>query len=421
MKKKNLLSLLFVICLSIASTIFFGFSPADSVVVKEPTVSENSIDGLGYGVNLLTLKNASEFNEENTVLRLDAIEGFRKGRIATQISHSSSWNFPDVSILLDAFSSSAKAMANKDGLHAFSSEVTFSPQTLVEFAKSNGVYFSYFYQYHNKEERFIQNYLCKQIYENAFSEEFLLDLNAVKVGSLSIEELFDKYGTHLIGSGIYGGRISYVYSLNESGEISDIRLTSQGGSKLNYDSLENLNSSYLEWCNSLNDINNTVLVDFKADGLVPIWDILPDEYLELVVQMENKFNALSEVAKQAFLEEYKILDNSPVGEVLNEKPVEKKAENKIELKLEIEKVEIAEQETEETIDEYLEEDVVEDVVEELQPNNPEQEKTQEESSVDGEFVTPICDYIHDDKSRKLVQKYFRIDYDLPKGEEIYYV
>lgn len=46
---------------------------------------------------------------------------------------------------------------------------------------------------------------------------------------------------------------------------------------------------YKEWCDSVFDIDECAIIGFASDGLVPLWEILPEDYDSLSVKMKNAF------------------------------------------------------------------------------------------------------------------------------------
>ena len=174
------------------------------------------------------------------------------------------------------------------------------------------------------------------------SEEFKSDLLSMKA-----DELFDKYGTHMIKDVSMGGRmeINFVYSCEETNSIGDVGLAVQshvgfletnsfdvelenacrtelnnknihcemsvrqfGGSRsLNISTLEGIRSNFSEWTSSFDDnLENSVLSGTaNENSLLGIWELLPagnearvqelkDEFIE---QSGNKYRELQDQFK----------------------------------------------------------------------------------------------------------------------------
>ena len=79
---------------------------------------------------------------------------------------------------------------------------------------------SYCYKYYNmlehNVERYrlsINNYSYKNTYADCYSDAFLNDLNKVKGNTMSYEAFFGRYGTHIVGSAVYGGKLNAYYTV----------------------------------------------------------------------------------------------------------------------------------------------------------------------------------------------------------------
>ncbi len=361
MKKSKLLSLLLIVCVCLSSMFFFGFAPAENIANAQEMTTQTtelpSVTGLGMGINVLTAQKASDFKFGNSVLDFDALENLPKSTITQNASNSILASTVNIETIINQFNISFSSGLNS-GMEIFFAEADMGLSTTlsVDYANYAYKYYNFFMQKVDKYTAFIHNYLNKATYANAFSEYFLQDLENLELGTLTIEEFFNRYGTHLAGSAIYGGRLKAFYTLTsntviindsvkttidaqiptiasgwantttltnivaaletQTGQtiettdiLSGFVVNSQGGSVIASNNLENFNTSYLNWCNSFDQVNNSVLVDYTADGLVPLWDIIPDEYAELAVEMENKFIELCDNAKSVFLDSYGMIED----------------------------------------------------------------------------------------------------------------
>lgn len=193
----------------------------------------------------------------------------------------------------------------------------------------------YFYVYSGDVENYrlsIDNYGLKSTYADCYSDAFLSDLACLENNTLDYETFFDRYGTHIIGSALYGGKLraycavlvkdivmdenikdaldqlilstgiqnvsaeSVVSALNQvcslPVEENDVRIdfnvAAEGGMPIsNLPSL--FQEDYKEWCDSVFDIDECTIIGFASDGLVPLWEILPEDYDSLSVKMQNAF------------------------------------------------------------------------------------------------------------------------------------
>lgn len=177
--------------------------------------------------------------------------------------------------------------------------------------------------------------ILKDTYENYYSNAFLLNLSELAQSGRTSEdyvEFFTNFGSHVLTNIRIGGKLSAFYSVlsNEvyfSGDVkssiesqmqtsilnmdvagtstrfdfdytiggvnysfeSNNSLTVMGG---NYQYCTNLQNFYggdlSNWKNSLTE-DNAVNIGYGENGLVPIWEILPDEYSSLATEMEEQF------------------------------------------------------------------------------------------------------------------------------------
>ena len=146
---------------------------------------------------------------------------------------------------------------------------------------------------------------------NYLTTEFKNDLLN---NNFSPKDLFDKYGTHIIRSGVLGGKIDFNYELYSTTQhdlsefsnkltanisstylnfdaeaeskikkdasaknvIISTNSTTVGGSSLDMSSLEKMKENYQAWLTSLK--NECALIDIKdTTSLYPIWNLIPNE------------------------------------------------------------------------------------------------------------------------------------------------
>ncbi len=173
-------------------------------------------------------------------------------------------------------------------------------------------------------------------YEDHFSSGYLNALERLSSRKMGYGDFFSTYGTHLITSAIYGGKIEAYFSvlsnkvmftesvkntIENQISISASNITGIGNSynlslagKGNFTSSNHIsatnivvkggnfsgltNSALSQWQQSLtiyNDDNeivedNTALITYSENGLLPLWDILPEEYGDLYDEMRREYN-----------------------------------------------------------------------------------------------------------------------------------
>ncbi len=358
LKKRNyvllaILTAIILLCIGLASspvTAAFAFTPEtaaeESVGTLAETQQENSaVDtvgsiahgkGLGRGINVLT---ATEYNTFTPSYALDAekletmyanknmiMKGFERSESSTILGNVQ---------LGSVFGAELGADVDFTFINAGSNAL------LSGSAKLNAYRYKYYnvynFDYKGYELELI-NYDHKETYLDNFSNLFLNDLDNVVNGSMTEKALFASYGTHIVGSAIYGGKLSSVYTvasnkikinsgvqtaLTEYIDIFNAKTFTNTNvvSKIN----STLNSSFkkeditsgrkvltqgggaiptgnnLDWCkgNGLKDwynrINNNdeanVLIGYDEGALVPIWNILPEKYNNIATKLKNTFTS----------------------------------------------------------------------------------------------------------------------------------
>ncbi len=181
---------------------------------------------------------------------------------------------------------------------------------------------AHLYYYNVKEIRNFTDSTNLNDFRNCLSQEFLNEVQSIKTNTEALEVL-NKYGTHVVTGGYYGGKLDFTYlyyynltntteeieynedfnskfqleflnllnfgtSLSANFKLSDklfsekingtekIDLNYKGGKSLHMGTLNALHDNINEWSMSLEDESNNVLIDFVDNSLIAIWDLLPD-------------------------------------------------------------------------------------------------------------------------------------------------
>ena len=194
----------------------------------------------------------------------------------------------------------------------------------AKFSDSTFDYPSYYYQYYStysfKINVFtyqLRNYKTNLFdYQCYLSDEYYDDAEAFIEGNLDRNTFFDRYGTHIIAKGTFGGEFSINYSIASSyydvwsdyysaitsylhtslyskvftgstahfdvlgnfsfdPELADenINYVTRGGSNSIDISHANLQAAVAQWADSVSATPK--LIEVARDGLIPLWDILP--------------------------------------------------------------------------------------------------------------------------------------------------
>lgn len=265
-------------------------------------------------------------NDENTIINNPSTQSY------VNVSSGNSINSLMVS-LNNKFkfgSSAAISDIGTDKFLSFTLQNKFETNSDIEFKNYKYKFFYNYFGYYPKyfANLFKNNYVGE--YENILDQTYLGYLNLLFRNAITPQVFFDIYGTHVITSGVYGGRIDYYfYSLNNQKEITaglkselevgmttslnniinggtnqsfsvgaalninnliaveKSKIISRGGAANSITSLDNFSSQLAIWLNSINN-SQSALIDIAESGLVPLWDMLPSYYINRKQWFKNK-------------------------------------------------------------------------------------------------------------------------------------
>jgi hypothetical protein len=185
-------------------------------------------------------------------------------------------------------------------------------------------------------------------FKNILSSAVLTDAQSVQNGTMSEDNFMEKYGTHVILAGYYGGRIDASYylrnvgttwssseeasykaevsakmadigslsagtssSINDSLQISHenseehFSASSIGGNNFQALTLSDFSNNYGNWVSSMNDNTEySNIVGLPQRSLVAIWDLFPDSYSQASQKLSTYFNNLAASSSSEFLNKY---------------------------------------------------------------------------------------------------------------------
>ncbi len=339
-------ALLLVICLSCAVALGLG---SNSVAYAEsntavPT-SETLQSGLGMAINVVTAQKLNDFKINNMVFDSEKFQDIAVSRVNLSETTISSYSTTDINDLIMNFSfSTGIGTEAKAFLGCLS--LGLSGSSNINFEEYS---YKYFYIFESEVLRYrlaVNNYDQLDTFANCYSDKYLSDLAKLANNTMSYEEFFTDYGTHIIVSAYYGGVLNAYYSIasdkvvmnadlslgiqekigakfsnNTSADVlaylnsknsmsytlNDIKtqfnVKAYGGGVFPGSSMSNFDSGYRDWATSFKDSDATVLG--YGDGLTPLWELLPTEYQSLREEMEVAFNNYYDSAKLPILDEFK--------------------------------------------------------------------------------------------------------------------
>jgi len=165
------------------------------------------------------------------------------------------------------------------------------------------------------------------LYKSNLSPAFIYYLDKLQTKKIIFEEFFDIFGTHIIANGIYGGRLEVFVTVKSDSQLTklmqnqiynelSLSFSGLGTTTFNYHidrgNLQKIKgdeniwvsenysaiggcpfgffdftNAYSKWIKSLDD--EASFIGYGADGLIPLWEIIPDDYNSLKDEMFKGF------------------------------------------------------------------------------------------------------------------------------------
>lgn len=346
----------------------FTYSMSSAVIPEETTnLTENEIEsiinsnslesayfGIGRGINAISDEYATfnanifsrqkvfDFNKLSNLNWIKANVGKMRSRSVTETSAKDYY---------DKFNEEIKSKFSAGGsynLFSASVETSFALAQKEEYKSVSNEIFSTFEQVCGAELVAIDEYANVSQYENILSEAFLNEASKVTNKETAMT-FIEKFGTHVITAGYFGGKISFNYYLsnsesawdsNKSNQIElsvsagvkglceaststqwsgassmglkenksfeDFKAFTVGGNFINANNIDKFMENYDSWISFINnkeDYSN-VLVDYAEDSLIEIWELLPERYADIKVIIKNAFESMAVDKNTRLYEKY---------------------------------------------------------------------------------------------------------------------
>ncbi len=303
---------------------------------------------------MVKAKQANEFVTAYSVLKPEQIPQIPTSRITKNTNESYTHSTADINDLLVGYKLNYSQNGGV-GIFLGNLKTELEGGLNIQYEKNTYKYYNVLEHKITRYNLSINNYRDPKTYTNYFSDSFLSDLAALS-SNKNYYEFFNKYGTHIVGSANYGGRlvascsfasnkiilnsdISLImenevnfdvmtdigkvkgnlsrklgthFSVNYSSSdlSSDFYVKAIGGNSFASGTLSAFNTGYSSWSQSFNSgDNNSVLTDYATDGLVPLWDVLPASYASLGAEMKSAFNSYYNDFKTDIVNKFKV-DNT---------------------------------------------------------------------------------------------------------------
>ena len=256
--KKTMCALLLVICLSCAVALGLG---SNSVAYAEsntavPT-SETLQSGLGMAINVVTAQKLNDFKINNMVFDSEKFQDIAVSRVNLNETTISSYSTTDINDLIMNFSfSTGIGTEAKAFLGCLS--LGLSGSSNINFEEYS---YKYFYIFESEVLRYrltVNNYDQLDTFANCYSDKYLSDLAKLANNTMSYEEFFTDYGTHIIVSAYYGGVVNAYYSIASDKVVMNADLSLGIQEKIGAKFSNNTSAEVLTYLNSQNDMSYTL-------------------------------------------------------------------------------------------------------------------------------------------------------------------
>ena len=309
--------------------------------------------GLGKGINVLTAKSNTEYSGANALSRdkVYALPAEKTSIYSSDIGSVSSLSVKDLNINAK-YNFGADLEVDFKAINAGISGLTGGNASYASYM------YKYFYNYHNEYRSYrisIEDYPDSSTFQNCFSDIFLSDIGAISDGNMTAAAFFAKYGTHIIGSAIYGGcmtstlsvfsntakinagaqneitksisaldintystakiveqinkEFGFGYSSSELTAVQNIKIVGGKSIPSTENSLSDFANNKKEWCNSLHEEDKyNVIINFATDGLIPIWSLISDTAVSK--KLSDSFNTLMKANHENYIKNYRAENKS---------------------------------------------------------------------------------------------------------------
>ena len=311
-----------------------------------------NVTGIGFGVNVVTALTFDDIKGD-TVLDISKLQNSdyvylnsNSSRDSKSTSSNSIREFLDnntmtMNLGVDANGKSRTMYCNVSA--------GISTSSKVNYCSYKNKYFYIYDSWIPNYTLYLNNYSSSDTYSDLYSRYYLYDLENLfnSQSQANFESFFNKYGTHLIGSALFGGRLNIYYTIVSNEEKIDASISSKieqvitagiskvnngkinleeeiskntslkiseckvgfyastvGGNVLNSINIDGYAEGYKSWADSLNDSKKSAIIKYSDNGLVALWDILPSEYSSMKDAMSDAFKKYYDDNYSSFIDSF---------------------------------------------------------------------------------------------------------------------
>lgn len=313
--------------------------------------------GVGRGVNVVTAKSFSDYILGTSILNLNNIEFDEDTQ--TQGSSQKAISSHNITEIIESSTTTKEVNVgtnNKKRTHFLNIQFGFKSNASFEYKDYSDRFLYHYEHYIGKKRVYMIDYGNSGNFKQYLSSSYVEALSKLYANQTkeNFDNFFKKYGTHIIASAVFGGRLSLYYSAvtnnakiskdkTDSLELSiglgkssvnnmnvgvkseiasklgieekDIKtalnVSVNGGNEFAAASIEDFNENYKTWSESFNllDEDKYSMVDYADDGLIALWDLLPEEYSSMYDNMINAFSEYHAENYQKVISDFSFNDN----------------------------------------------------------------------------------------------------------------
>ncbi|MBQ8658476.1 MAG: hypothetical protein IJ506_05005 [Clostridia bacterium] len=315
--------------------------------------------GVGCSVDVVSADNYNDFKNGVSVLDKSKLRESSFEEIALHYNQDRTTESHSISNLVSKSSVSFEMnVGNNSKMRTMFCNISvgLESSSSFEYSKYSNKYYYILDHYIERYSLSLIDFAVEDKYVDYLTSDYLNALNTLynDQSQIAFETFFKKYGTHIIGSAIFGGRLNAYFSAvtnkttidesmasNLSSTVSfgksavnntsasvktsistalgvaqeDVQTSfsavAYGGASFGASSIDDFNNNYNTWWSSFNDDQaNAVLVNYSKDGLLALWDLLPNEYEGMAEAMEAAFAEYYAKEYDGFIEKFSYDDTA---------------------------------------------------------------------------------------------------------------
>ncbi len=317
-----------ILITSVFLTALMIFSNMTNASASENTINYNKT-GLGYSINAVKTQylDPAEIRTGSPILDEDWLKNLLANRepeliYSSETNTFTASNFFDINVALNTLYSHSAGITMPIEIFTLNAQLGYGLSTSTEIKAYLDRYYYALVAIHERYAYSLPRYSSDlSSYKSNLDSVYVRDVTTLFTENTqeAVNAFFDTYGTHLIGKGIYGGKLEAFYGAyskntsfssdlkskiesNINLSISNIvggkefkdfslsalvdsqattyrenfRAKSWGGTPFVASSFSSLNSNYNKWASKIDEYPG--LIGTSSDGLIPLWNFLPSNY-----------------------------------------------------------------------------------------------------------------------------------------------